>query len=99
MCLIYIHGIDIIVKESKNYNAISDEYDELVSKVEKNIESIKESTEKLTKVFYELSEKLYSAQAATGDNVTEATSDNGEAKEGTVYDADYKVEDDNNDNN
>ncbi len=64
-----------------------------------NIEAIKESTEKLTKVFYELSEKLYSAQAATGDNVTEATSDNGEAKEGTVYDADYKVEDDNNDNN
>ena len=59
-----------------------------------NIEAIKESTEKLTKVFYELSEKLYSAQAATGDNVTEATSDNGEAKEGTVYDADYKVEDD-----
>ncbi len=60
-----------------------------------NVEEIKEATEKLTKVFYDLSEKLYSAQAAEG--ATEATADNGEAKEGTVYDADYKVEDDNND--
>ncbi len=64
-----------------------------------NIEAIKEATEKLTKVFYELSEKLYSAQAAAGETTAEATSDAGEAKEGTVYDADYKVEDDNNDNN
>lgn len=63
-----------------------------------NIEAIKEATEKLTKVFYELSEKLYSAQAADGNATAEATSDNGEAKEGTVYDADYKVEDDNDDN-
>ncbi len=63
-----------------------------------NVEEIKESTEKLTKVFYELSEKLYSAQAANGESTTETT-DNGEAKEGTVYDADYKVEDDNNDDN
>ena len=63
-----------------------------------NIESIKDATEKLTKVFYELSEKLYSAQAAAGQ-ATEAAADSGEAKEGTVYDADYKVEDDNNDNN
>ena len=63
-----------------------------------NVEEIKESTEKLTKVFYELSEKLYSAQAANGEPTTETT-DNGEAKEGTVYDADYKVEDDNNDDN
>ena len=60
-----------------------------------NIEAIKESTEKLTKVFYELSEKLYSAQAANGEPTTETT-DNGEAKEGTVYDADYKVEDEDN---
>ncbi len=63
-----------------------------------NIEAIKEATEKLTKVFYELSEKLYSAQAADANATAEATSDNGEAKEGTVYDADYKVEDDNDDN-
>ena len=62
-----------------------------------NVDSIKDATEKLTKVFYELSEKLYSAQAANQN--AEAATDNGEAKEGTVYDADYKVEDDNNDNN
>ncbi len=64
-----------------------------------NIDAIKESTEKLTKVFYDLSEKLYSAQAAqNAENTTtaETTTDSGEAKEGTVYDADYKVEDDNN---
>ena len=62
-----------------------------------NIESIKEATDKLTKVFYELSEKLYSAQAAqNGANTetAETTSDDGDVKEGTVYDADYKVEDD-----
>ena len=59
-----------------------------------NVDTIKEATEKLTKVFYELSEKLYSAQAAQG-----AATDNGEAKEGTVYDADYKVEEDGNDDN
>lgn len=64
-----------------------------------NIEAIKDATEKLTKVFYELSEKLYSAQAAAGANTAEADANSGEAKEGTVYDADYKVEDDNNDNN
>ena len=63
-----------------------------------NIEAIKEATEKLTKVFYELSEKLYSAQAAQGTNPDESASSQGEAKEGTVYDADYKVEDDDNNN-
>ncbi|MBR3614389.1 MAG: molecular chaperone DnaK [Clostridia bacterium] len=62
-----------------------------------NVDTIKDATEKLTKVFYELSEKLYSAQAAQGAGATEATADSGEAKEGTVYDADYKVEDDNKD--
>ncbi len=64
-----------------------------------NVDTIKESTEKLTKVFYELSEKLYSAQAAQGAGAAEAATDNGEAKEGTVYDADYKVEEDGNDDN
>ena len=64
-----------------------------------NVDTIKEATEKLTKVFYELSEKLYSAQAAQGATATDAATDNGEAKEGTVYDADYKVEEDGNDDN
>ncbi len=59
-----------------------------------NVDEIKDATEKLTKVFYELSEKLYSSQAAANQAQAE-TADNGEAKEGTVYDADYKVEEDN----
>ena len=64
MCLIYIHGIDIIVKESKNYNAISDEYDELVSKVEKNIESIKEERQNArhNELIEEANKKLNDAQ-------------------------------------
>ncbi len=64
-----------------------------------SVDAIKEATEKLTKVFYELSEKLYSAQAAQNGATAEAAADNGEAKEGTVYDADYKVEDDGNNDN
>ncbi len=66
-----------------------------------NVENIKEATDKLTKIFYELSEKLYSAQAAqngaNAENAEATAEDSGEAKEGTVYDADYKVEDDNKD--
>lgn len=62
-----------------------------------NVETIKDATEKLTKVFYELSEKLYSAQAAAngaaGANPNEGTASN----DGNVYDADYKVEEDNKD--
>lgn len=61
-----------------------------------NVDAIKDATEKLTKVFYELSEKLYSTQAQVNQAGETATADNGEAKEGTVYDADYKVEEDNN---
>ena len=64
-----------------------------------NVDAIKDATEKLTKVFYELSEKLYSTQAQANQAGETATADNGEAKEGTVYDADYKVEEDNNDDN
>ena len=65
-----------------------------------DIENIKQSTEKLTKEFYAISEKLYSQanqagnQAGTdGNNAgqTGAESNNN----GNVYDADYKVEDDN----
>ena len=74
------------------------EIDNLKAKVEgNNIDDIKEGTEKLTKVFYEISEKLYKANAeanAAAGATAEGNPD--EAKEGTVYDADYKVEDDDN---
>ena len=49
-------------------------------------EAIKAATEKLTQVFYEISQKLY----AEASKQAEA---NGEATEDVVHDADYKVED------
>ncbi len=64
-----------------------------------NIEEIESAKEKLTKSFYELSERLYKENAANaGANPGAAgAAEDDEAKEGTVYDADYKVEDDDND--
>ena len=65
-----------------------------------NVDTIKEATEKLTTVFYEISEKLYSqvnpnagAQDGAQQNAN-TENNNGD----TVYDAEYKVEDDNQDN-
>mgnify|MGYP004457453119 FL=1 len=68
-----------------------------------NVETIKEATDKLTKVFYEISEKLYSQANANGANPNAAGANAGTEgpktdANGNVYDADYKVEDDNNDN-
>ena len=68
-----------------------------------NTEQIKEATEKLTKVFYEMSEQLYKnanpngaadPNAAAGEN-NDAGADANSNANGNVYDADYKVEDDN----
>jgi len=59
-------------------------------------ENIKQATEKLTQSFYAVSEKLYSqaqqAGAQNGANGEEAKQDQ------NVYDADYKVENDDNNN-
>ena len=62
-----------------------------------DVEKIKEATEKLKQVFYSMSEKLYSqanpngaAGQATGAQEQPQTDENG-----NVYNADYKVEDDN----
>ena len=65
-----------------------------------DIEAIKAATEKLTTTFYSVSEKLYSQanaqNAAQGAN-NEADANNASTDEnGNVYNADYKVEDDNN---
>ncbi len=66
-------------------------------------EKIKEATEKLTKVFYDMSEQLYKAAnpngaqgANTDPNATSNTEGEGPKTDenGNVYDADYKVEDD-----
>ena len=60
---------------------------------------IKEATEKLTKVFYDMSEQLYKNANPNGEADPNAagTEANGtdSGNDGTVYDADYKVEDDN----
>ena len=55
-------------------------------------EAIKQATEKLTQVFYEISQKLYSeAQKQAGSEAQNAT-----GAEDVVHDADYKVEDEDN---
>jgi len=61
-----------------------------------NVDTIKEATEKLTTVFYQISEQLYkqnAANAAQGATGAEGQND-GDANNGNVYDADYKVEND-----
>ena len=79
---------------------VQTEIDNLKKKVEgNNIEEIKEGTDKLTKVFYEISEKLYKANGANAGATEGQTAGAEEAKEGEVYDADYKVEDENKDDN
>ena len=67
-----------------------------------DVENIKQATEKLTTVFYEISEKLYNqTKQQNADNNASQTTDaqNGPKTDenGNVYDADYKVEDDGND--
>ncbi|MEG1009452.1 MAG: molecular chaperone DnaK, partial [Clostridia bacterium] len=63
-----------------------------------NMDAIKEASEKLTKVFYEMSEKLYKKANPNGEQpgTTEGTDEaNAETNNGEkVYDADYKVEED-----
>ena len=60
-------------------------------------DAIKAATEKLTQEFYAISERLYAnpgANAGAANGAAGATGEagNGDTKEGTVYDADYKVE-------
>ena len=68
-------------------------------------EKIKEATEKLTKVFYDMSEQLYKnanpngaagvdPNAASGSGADNGSDANNGGDNGNVYDADYKVEDD-----
>ena len=68
-------------------------------------EKIKEATEKLTKVFYDMSEQLYKnanpngaagvdPNAAAGAGTDNGSDTNNGGDNGNVYDADYKVEDD-----
>ncbi len=87
---------------SEEKSKVQAEIDNVKKKLEENnIDEIKDATDKLTKVFYEISEKLYSAAGAAaganaGANPGAASDDAGEAKEGTVYDADFTEEDNDN---
>ena len=59
-----------------------------------DVEAIKSATEKLTTIFYSISEKLYS-QAAGAANANAANNEGPKTDEnGNVYDTDYKVEED-----
>ena len=63
-----------------------------------DVEAIKSATEKLTAVFYSISEKIYSqsagaANAAGAENATNTEGPKTDAN-GNVYDTDYKVEED-----
>ena len=103
----------LIYNSEKTLNELGDKISgEEKSKIETEIEAtkkaletndteqIKEATEKLTKVFYEMSEQLYknsnpNAGADPNATTSEGTADNANNGEnGNVYDADYKVEDD-----
>ena len=63
-------------------------------------EAIKQASEKLTTVFYDISQKIYSQQAqANQAGATENTQNTENANNGNVYDTEYKVEEEGNDNN
>ena len=64
-----------------------------------DVEAIKSATEKLTQIFYSISEKVYSqaqgAANAAGANNGDANNAEPHAdSNGNVYDADYKVDED-----
>lgn len=57
-------------------------------------DAIKAATEKLTQVFYEISQKLYTdAQAAAGAAEQQTAGTTSQTTDNVVHDADYKVED------
>ncbi|MGN1298463.1 MAG: molecular chaperone DnaK [Candidatus Scatovivens sp.] len=87
---------DKISNEEKS--KVQEEIDSVKKALESNnIETIKDATDKLTKAFYSLSEKLYSQNKSADPNAT-AGADNAASsdEEGKVYDAEYKVEDEDN---
>ena len=63
-----------------------------------NTEKIREATEKLTTVFYEISEKLYKQNAQANAEATQATQNDGAESNNNVYDAEYNVENNEEDN-
>ncbi len=65
-------------------------------------EAIKQASEKLTTVFYDISQKIYNQQAQanqTGATENAQNTENTNNNNGNVYDTEYKVEEEGNDNN
>ena len=63
-----------------------------------NIETIKAEAEELTKRFYAIAEKLYQDAAPQGEGAPEQGEPAGQGPDGAVYDADYKVVDEDDQN-
>lgn len=63
-----------------------------------NIETIKAEAEELTKRFYAIAEKLYQDAAPQGESAPEQGEPAGQGPDGAVYDADYKVVDEDDQN-
>jgi len=86
---------DKVTAEEKS--KVEEELNNVKEKVKgDNIEEIKVATEKLTQVFYEISSKLYQQAGAQQPNPGASSSDNqaqDAGKQENVYDADYKVVD------
>ena len=62
-----------------------------------DVEAIKSATEKLTQIFYSISEKVYSQAQGAANASSEGNTNNSEPHtdaNGNVYDADYKVDED-----
>ncbi|MCL2382936.1 MAG: molecular chaperone DnaK [Oscillospiraceae bacterium] len=71
---------------------VETEIDNVKKALETNdTENIKQATEKLTAVFYEISEKLYKQSQETNQGA-EGNPEDGAANDGTVHEADYQVE-------
>lgn len=64
-------------------------------------DAIKQASEKLTTVFYDISQKIYNQQQAQANQTgtTENTQNTENTNNGNVYDTEYKVEEEGNDNN
>ena len=64
-------------------------------------EAIKQASEKLTTVFYDISQKIYNQQAQANQTGATENAQNTENtnNNGNVYDTEYKVEEEGNDNN
>ncbi len=79
---------------------VQTEIDNLKKALESNdSEKIKQATESLTQVFYKLSEQLYSQSNQNAGANAGTTQGPTQDENGNVYDADYKVEEDNDSNN